>query len=97
MLKTLNDEEKEAEAIRRMTALNNEIIKAEGLNENYQIGAAYFLKSKEIDFDELWTDYLMPLLQEYINGMYNEEEILNKFKEAYDNEETDGEIDDESN
>lgn len=59
-------EELEAEAIKRMTALNKEIADAEDLNENYQIGAAYFLKLKTLDFDQLWTDYLQPLLQEYV-------------------------------
>lgn len=66
MLANLNNEEKEAEAITRMSALNVEIAATEGLNENYQIGASYFLKLKNIDFDQLWSDYLHPLLQEYI-------------------------------
>ena len=76
MLANLNNEEKEAEAIARMSALNVEIAATEGLNENYQIGASYFLKLKNIDFDQLWSDYLHPLLQEYINGMYDEEGIM---------------------
>ena len=83
MLASLEDEELEAEAIRRMNALNEEIVKVEDLNENYQIGASYFLKLKTIDFDRLWTDYLKPLLQEYIRGMYNEKEIMNSFAKAY--------------
>lgn len=83
MLSELNDEELEAEAISRMTALNNEIVKVEDLNENYQIGASYFLKLKTFDFDKLWTDYLKPLLQEYIRGMYDEEGIMNRFAKAY--------------
>ena len=83
MLSELEDDEKRAEAIRRMTALNNEIAAVEDLNENYQIGAAYFLKLKTLDFDRLWTDYLQPLLQEYIQGMYGEEEIMSRFAKAY--------------
>ena len=83
MLSSLENEELEAEAIRRMTALNNEIINTEDLNENYQIGAAYFLKLKTLDFDQLWTDYLQPLLQEYIQGMYDEKGIMNRFAKAY--------------
>ncbi|MDE6728253.1 MAG: AAA family ATPase [Oscillospiraceae bacterium] len=83
MLSELNDEELEAEAIRRMTALNNEIVKVEDLNENYQIGASYYLKLKTLDFDRLWTDYLKPLLQEYIRGMYDEEGLMNRFAKAY--------------
>ena len=83
MLASLENEELEAEAIRRMAALNKEIADVEDLNENYQIGASYFLKLKTLDFDQLWTDYLRPLLQEYIHGMYDEEGILNRFAKAY--------------
>lgn len=82
MLASLDDE-LETEAIRRMTALNQEILKTEELNENYQIGASYFLKLKELTFDQLWTDYLYPLLQEYIRGMYDETAIMNRFAQAY--------------
>lgn len=83
MLACLENDELEAEAIRRMTALNREIVNVEDLNENYQIGASYFLKLKTLTFDQLWTDFLRPLLQEYIQGMYNEEGIMNKFAKAY--------------
>lgn len=83
MLASLENEELEAEAIKRMTALNKEIANVEDLNENYQIGASYFLKLKFLDFDQLWTDYLQPLLQEYIQGMYDEEGLMNKFAKAY--------------
>ena len=83
MLALLDDEEKEAETIRRMTALNTEILKVEDLNENYQIGASYFLKLKTLDFDQLWTDYLEPLLQEYVQGMYDEAGIMSRFAKAY--------------
>ena len=83
MLAVLEDEELEAEAIRRMAALNREIAAVEDLNKNYQIGASYFLKLKTLTFDQLWTDYLQPLLQEYIQGMYDEESIMNRFAKAY--------------
>ncbi|CCX38319.1 uncharacterized protein BN452_02199 [Clostridium sp. CAG:1013] len=83
MLANLEDEELEEEAIRRMTALNKEIAQVEDLNENYQIGPAYFLKLKTLSFDQLWTDYLAPLLQEYVQGMYDEARILQRFAEAY--------------
>ena len=36
-----------------------------------------------LTFDQLWTDYLHPLLQEYIQGMYDEESIMNRFAKAY--------------
>ena len=77
--------EKKEEAIRRMTALNNEIAKVEDLNENYHIGGAYFLKLKTLSFDQLWTDYLQPLLQDYVRGMYDEDIIMKKFEKAYEN------------
>ncbi|MDO5036936.1 MAG: AAA family ATPase [Tissierellia bacterium] len=83
MLASLENEELEAEAIKKMAALNKEIAAVEDLNENYQIGASYFLKLKTLDFDQLWTDYLHPLLQEYIQGMYDEEGIMNRFAKAY--------------
>ena len=83
MLALLDDEDLEAEAIRRMAALNREIANVEDLNENYQIGASYFLKLKTLSFDQLWTDYLQPLLQEYVQGMYDEEGLMNKFAKAY--------------
>ena len=83
MLASLENEELEAEAIKRMAALNKEIANVEDLNENYQIGASYFLKLKTLGFDQLWTDYLQPLLQEYIQGMYDEVGIMNRFAKAY--------------
>ena len=64
-------------------SLNKEIAQVEDLNENYQIGPAYFLKLKTLSFDQLWTDYLAPLLQEYVQGMYDEAGILQRFAEAY--------------
>ena len=83
MLSMLEDEELEKQAIRRMTALNKEILNVEDLNENYQIGASYFLKLRNLNFDELWTDCLQPLLQEYVQGMYDEKGIMDKFAKAY--------------
>lgn len=82
MLNTL-EEAKIDDAIKRMDALNAEITKTEGLNKNYQIGPAYFLKLKDIDANELWTDYLQPLLQDYIQGMYNEDQLMKAFEAAY--------------
>ena len=82
-LSSLQNEDLIDEAGRRMAALNREIAQVDDLNENYQIGAAYFLKLKSLDFDQLWTDYLQPLLQEYIQGMYDEAGIMKKFADAY--------------
>ncbi|MBQ6715347.1 MAG: AAA family ATPase [Clostridia bacterium] len=83
MLAVLENEELKVEAIRRMDALNKAIADVEDLNENYQIGASYFLKLKTLTFDQLWTDYLQPLLREYVQGMYDEDSIMNRFAKAY--------------
>lgn len=83
ILDSLENDELKEEAIRRMTALNKEIAAVEDLNENYQIGAAYFLKLKSISFDQLWEDYLQPLLKEYVQGMYNENDLMDRFAKAY--------------
>ncbi len=96
MLANLNDEEKKEEAIKRMKALNDEIANTEGLNENYQIGASYFLKLKTLNFDQLWTDFLRPLLQEYITGMYDEAGIMKRFEKAYGYKTSRGETVDEA-
>ncbi len=96
MLDSLEDEEKKNEAIERMDRLNAEIVKVEDLNENYQIGASYFLKLKTIGFDELWTDFLCPLLQEYVRGMYDEKGIMNNFARAYGYSNTILGVDDEA-
>lgn len=83
MLASLENEELKNEAIGRMGDLNKAIAGVEDLNENYQIGASYFLKLKTLDFDQLWTDYLQPLLQEYVRGMYDEERLMDRFAKAY--------------
>ena len=83
MLNELGDKKLIEEAKRRMESLNKAIVGVDDLNENYQIGAAYFLKLKTLDFDQLWADYLQPLLKEYIQGMYNEKEIMGKLQVAY--------------
>ena len=83
MLDTLSDTNIRTEAKKRMDELNEAIKNTEGLNENYQIGASYFLKLKYLDFDEFWTDYLEPLLQEYVRGLYDEKGIMKRFARAY--------------
>ncbi len=87
---------KKDEAVKRMDALNNAISDIEELNDNYHIGAAYFKKLEEVNFDELWKDFLAPLLQDYIRGMSDEKNNLDKLKKAYENigGETDGETED---
>ena len=43
MLDCLGDNDLKSEAVKKMDSLNEEILKVEDLNENYQIGASYFL------------------------------------------------------
>lgn len=76
------------EAAERMNRLNKEIEKIEGLSTAYHIGPAYFLKLKNYDgdFQQLWDNHLEGLLCEYLRGMQNVYEIMEKLKAAYDDE-----------
>ena len=80
----LGDKAEEAKA--RLRNLNAKIEKVQELNSHYHIGPSYFLKLEEVDFDYelLWSDYLKPLLEDYLRGSYEEDEILNTLKKAYD-------------
>ena len=80
----LGDKAEEAKA--RLRNLNAKIEKVQELNSHYHIGPSYFLKLEEVDFDYelLWSDYLKPLLEDYSRGSYEEDEILNTLKKAYD-------------
>lgn len=95
ILSDLQDKNLIDRAKNKMNALNKEISNVDGLNDNYQIGAAYFLKLSSVDndFSRLWTDYLLPLLQEYVQGMYDENEIIKRFKKAYENQPSDNQGD----
>ena len=88
----LGDKAEEAKILLRN--LNAEIEKVQELNGHYHIGPSYFLKLKEVDFDYelLWSDYLKPLLEDYLRGSYKETEKMKTLKKAFDltnNEETD--------
>ena len=80
----LGDKAEEAKACLRN--LNAEIEKVQELNSHYHIGPSYFLKLEEVDFDYelLWSDYLKPLLEDYLRGSYEEVEILETLKKAFD-------------
>ncbi|MDR0978545.1 MAG: AAA family ATPase [Lachnospiraceae bacterium] len=81
----LNNLENKEEIITRMKNLNKEISDVPELNENYHIGAAYFKKLEELTFKDLWEDQLEPLLQDYVRGLNNTKDIMEKFKVAYYN------------
>lgn len=72
---------------KRMTSLNKAISSGiiPELNENYHIGPSYFLKIKELenDFDVLWEDYILPLIEEYLRGIYGSEEMITYLFNAY--------------
>ena len=80
----LGDKAEEAKA--RLRNLNAKIEKVQELNSHYHIGPSYFLKLEEVDFDYelLWSDYLKPLLEDYLRGSYEEIEILETLKKAFD-------------
>jgi DNA polymerase III delta prime subunit len=75
------------EAKKRMSRLNEEIERIEGLSTAYHIGPAYFLKLKNYDgnFQDLWDNHLEGLLKEYMRGMQGVEDKIKTLKEAYNN------------
>ena len=79
----LGDEAKEAK--KRLRNLNAAIENVQELNSHYHIGPSYFLKLKDVDFDYelLWSDYLKPLLEDYLRGSYKEDETLETLKKAF--------------
>lgn len=74
------------EAKTRLRNLNTSIENVQELNSHYHIGPSYFLKLKDVDFDYelLWSDYLKPLLEDYLRGSYDEVETLETLKKAFD-------------
>ena len=74
------------EAKIRLRNLNAAIENVQELNSHYHVGPSYFLKLEEVDFDYelLWSDYLKPLLEDYLRGSYEEVETLETLKKAFD-------------
>lgn len=73
------------EAKTRLRNLNAAIENVQELNSHYHIGPSYFLKLEEVDFDYelLWSDYIKPLLEDYLRGSYEESETLATLKKAF--------------
>ena len=73
------------EAKLRLRNLNVAIENVQELNSHYHIGPSYFLKLQDVDFDYelLWSDYLKPLLEDYLRGSYEEAETLDTLKKAF--------------
>ena len=83
-------------ARKRMDGLNSAICdKKHGLGLAYQIGPSYFMKIADYTgeanarFKALWTHHLKPLLIEYLRGMPNADDTIEKLKFAYDHGATD--------
>jgi DNA polymerase III delta prime subunit len=71
----------------KMTALNTAISEIPGLNSSYHIGAAYFLLKRdgeivEPDYESLWNLRLRSLLHEYLRGMPDAENHLERLHTA---------------
>ena len=82
--KELNIHAEEAKI--RLRNLNTAIENVQELNSHYHIGPSYFLKLQEVDFDYelLWSDYIKPLLEDYLRGSYEEDETLQTLKKAFE-------------
>ena len=82
--KELKDNAEEAKL--RLRNLNAAIENVQELNSRYHIGPSYFLNLNDVDFDYelLWSDYLKPLLEDYVRGYYEEAETLETLKKAFD-------------
>ena len=80
----LGDEAEEAK--KRLRNLNAAIENVQELNSHYHIGPSYFRNLKELDYDYelLWSDYLKPLLEDYLRGSYEGAETLGTLKKAFD-------------
>lgn len=74
------------EAKTRLRNLNAAIENVQELNSHYHIGPSYFCELQYINFDYelLWSDYLKPLLEDYVRGYYEEAETLETLKKAFD-------------
>lgn len=81
------------EVIQKMQRLNAAIEETEGLNSSYHIGGAYFCKlaqylNEEQDniqeaYKQLWETHLKGVLFEYLRGMANAEENLERLRTVY--------------
>lgn len=72
--------------------LNECILTVPGLSRAYQVGAAYFLKLEnylvdgnltEESWNSLWNNHLNGLLFEYLRGLANSDDELDKLHKAY--------------
>ena len=93
----INDANIVKKAKNRMNNLNKAIEEIESLSKAYHIGPAYFLKLKKYlkdnnelkddSWEMLWENHLEGLLYEYLRGLPNAKEDLDKLHLAFNNEE----------
>jgi 5-methylcytosine-specific restriction enzyme B len=78
------------DSLKRMNSLNKAIENIQGLSSAYHIGPAYFLKLENYQnesnpFDSLWHHHLEGVVFEYLRGLPDSDELINKLKNAYNN------------
>ena len=78
-----------------MTGLNEAIEKIAGFSSAYHIGGAYFLNTdgnciQDEELENVWDYRIEPLLKEYLRGMPNGKDELEKLKNAFFGNEDNG-------
>lgn len=70
----------------KMSQLNSQISKTEGLDSSYHLGGAYFLDTNgnpETDLDFVWQYRIEPLLKEYLRGVSDSLEKIEVLRNVY--------------
>lgn len=80
ILATIEDENTRNKRKERMNGLN--AIIATRLGDEYQIGASYF--THNVDDGTLWSQYIEPLLLEYLRGNPQKTEIMQDFTNSWE-------------
>lgn len=75
----------EGELLTRMECLNQVISDTDGLGSSFHVGGSMFLKVKqgEMTVESLWNLNLKSLMKEYLRGLPDADEALEKMENAY--------------
>lgn len=75
----------EGELLTRMERLNQVISDTDGLGSSFHVGGSMFLKVKqgEMTVESLWNLNLKSLMKEYLRGLPDADEALEKMENAY--------------
>lgn len=83
-------QERWADLAQNLESLNEKIAKQSLLGPDYRIGHAYLMDMKypaSLTLNQVrgfvWDDYIRPLLQEYLRGTGQEDEIMREFSTAF--------------